>query len=361
MSQRQDESSPPHAAASRVPVIAVTGHLGAGKTSLVNHLLRAPGARIGVVVNDFGALNVDAGLVTGQVDEASAISGGCVCCLPDAGGLDDALARLADPRLRLDAIIVEASGFAEPTVLARLIRFSGVERVRPGGVIEVIDAVNHFTTIDSHDEPPPRYAAASLVVIGKTDLLAPRERASTLERITDRVRARNRRAQIVAARAGAVDPRLVFDVADHDDPADELPIAQLLRHDVDPTPEHRPGHGHHSHEHACSAAVALAAPVSPTALVDLLEQPPEGAYRMKGRVRVRGTRSDRGYVVNVVAGAIHVAPLPSPPSPGELVAIGIHLDEQAAHARLAAVSSVPAERADAAGLRRLQRYRRLSE
>src|SRR5690606_33643497 len=68
-------------ATDRVPVIAVTGHLGAGKTSLLNHLLRTPGARLGVVVNDFGTLNVDAALVTGQVDEAASISGGCVCCL----------------------------------------------------------------------------------------------------------------------------------------------------------------------------------------------------------------------------------------------------------------------------------------
>lgn len=360
MSQRQ-HATPPHTSASRVPVIAVTGHLGAGKTSLVNHLLRAPGARIGVVVNDFGTLNVDAGLVTGQIDEVAAISGGCVCCLPDAGGLDDALARLADPRLHLDAIIVEASGVAEPAALARLIRFSGVERVRPGGVIEVVDAVNHFTTIDSHDEPPPRYAAASLVVVGKTDLLTPGERVSTVGRVTERVRSRNLRAQIVAVHAGAIDPTLVFDVADHDDPADELPIAQLLRDDRDGAPEHRHGHGHRSHEHARSAAVTLAGPVSPTALVDLLEHPPEGAYRMKGRVQVRGTRSDRGYVVNVVAGAIHIAPSPFPPSPGELVAIGTDLDAPAAQARLAEVAAVPAERPDAAGLRRLQRYRRLSE
>ncbi|MFP3589350.1 GTP-binding protein, partial [Paraburkholderia sp. SIMBA_055] len=88
--------------------------LGAGKTTLLNHLLRAPGARLGVVVNDFGAINVDAALVTGQVDEAAAISGGCVCCLPDSGGLDEALEKLSDPRLRLDAIIIEASGATDP-------------------------------------------------------------------------------------------------------------------------------------------------------------------------------------------------------------------------------------------------------
>src|SRR5215218_6180558 len=108
-----------------IPVIALTGYLGAGKTSLLNHVLRAPGARIGVVINDFGELNVDAALVTGQIDEPASIAGGCICCLPDEGGLDAALEKLSDPRLELDAIIVEASGLADPVAIARIIRFSG--------------------------------------------------------------------------------------------------------------------------------------------------------------------------------------------------------------------------------------------
>ena len=104
----------------RVPVIALTGHLGAGKTSLLNHLLRAPGARLGVVVNDFGELNVDAALVSGQV----------------------------------------------------------------------IDAVTHFQTVDTRETPPNRFATATLVVIGKADLLQEQEREAAVERICERVRAR---------------------------------------------------------------------------------------------------------------------------------------------------------------------------
>ena len=131
-----------------IPVIALTGYLGAGKTSLLNHVLRTPRARVGVIINDFGALNVDAGLVTGQIDEPSSIAGGCVCCLPDNGGLDEALTKLADPRLDLDAIIVETSGLADPVAVARLIRFSGVAGVRPGGIVDVIDATTHFAVVD---------------------------------------------------------------------------------------------------------------------------------------------------------------------------------------------------------------------
>lgn len=336
----------------RVPVIAVTGHLGAGKTTLLNHLLRRPGARLGVVVNDFGALDVDAALVSGQIDEAASITGGCLCCLPDAGGLDDALERLSHPRLRLDAIIVEASGAADPLALARILRYNGVERVRAGGVVEVVDAVEHFRTVDVRPDPPARYGVATLIVVGKTDLLPPPARERVVARIAERVRASGSRAHIVVTHHGRIDPALVFDTAEDEDPADQLPIGRLLR-------EQRPDEA--PHEHASAAAVELPEPVSPSALIDLLERPPEGAYRLKGRLRVRGPRGDRGYLVNLVGSAIHIAPLPKPPRPGELVAIGLRLDAAEARDRLAALRSTPAGRPDAPGLRRLQRYRRLSD
>src|ERR1700744_6260457 len=130
--------------ATAIPVICLTGYLGAGKTTLLNHVLRSPGARIGVIINDFGELNVDAMLVAGQIDEPVSIAGGCICCLPDDGGIDEALAKFADPRLNLDAIIVEASGLAEPIAVARMIGFSEVPGVRFGGLVDVIDVATHF-------------------------------------------------------------------------------------------------------------------------------------------------------------------------------------------------------------------------
>ncbi|ADP85125.1 CobW family GTP-binding protein [Pseudofrankia inefficax] len=334
----------------RVPVIALTGYLGAGKTTVLNHLLRAPGARIGVVVNDFGAINVDAALITGQVDEPAAITGGCVCCVPDTDGLDDALEKLTQPRLRLDAVLVEASGVADPPALARLIQFSGVRRARPGGLVDVIDAAAYFDTVDSGGPPPARFSAASLVVINKTDRVATEVRAETVARIAARVREANPRAHLVDTTHGRVDPALVFDAATTEDPVDELPFAAAARQDP----------GEESHRHVHAVTVPATGPIDPGPLVDLLEDPPAGAYRLKGTVTVDTGRGPRGFVVNIVGPQIHVAARPSSDGPDGLVAIGLHLDQAAARARLEEVLRPCSGRPAAEGVRRFTRYRRLS-
>lgn len=341
-----------------IPVIALTGYLGAGKTTLLNHVLRSPGARIGVVINDFGELNVDAGLVTGQVDEPASIAGGCICCLPDDGGLDVALARLADPKLRLDAIIVEASGLADPVAISRIIRFSGVDGVRPGGVVDVLDAATHFDAVDRDANPPARYGAATLVVVNKLDQIAAGERAAVLQRFQDRVRERNPHAHVVGATAGRVDPALLYDVAASSADPGQLSFRELL---FDTEPVTTPAHEHDDdHAHADSVTVVTDGCVDPGAVIDLLEQPPSGVYRLKGTVAVRYRASTRVYVVNLVGPAIHIAAAPAQVSTNCLVAIGMRLDIDAVRERLNYALAPVAGTASASGIRRLQRYRRLS-
>jgi len=332
----------------RVPVVALTGYLGAGKTTVLNHLLQQPGARVGVVVNDFGAINVDAGLVAGQVDEPVSIAGGCLCHLADASEFDAALEKLTHPRLALDVVVVEASGVADPVALGQMIRFSGVERVRPGGVVDVVDAVEHFATVDAGGSPPARYRASSLVVVNKADLVAPSDRDRVLASIERRIHEVNPRAQVVPVTRGRIDPALVYDAATTTDPGDQLPIAALLRSE-----------DAHDHVHADAVSVAAAAPVNPSRLVDLLERPPAGVYRLKGRVRVHTGRTVRGYLVNVVGRSVHVGSTHVPDDGGELVAIGMGLDARAVRQHLARVAE-PFVRPDAAGFARLQRRRRLS-
>ncbi len=339
-----------------IPVIALTGYLGAGKTTLLNHVLRSPGARIGVVINDFGELNVDAGLVTGQVDEPASIAGGCICCLPDDGGLDVALARLADPKLRLDAIVVEASGLADPVAISRIIRFSGVDGVRPGGVVDVLDAATHFDAVDRDATPPARYGAATLVVVNKLDQIPEGERAAVLQRFQNRVRERNPDAQVVGATAGRIDPALLYDVSVSGEESGQLTFRELL-FDTEPA---TPRTQNHDPAHADSVTVVTEGGVDPGAVIDLLEQPPPGVYRLKGAVAVRYRASTRVYVVNVVGPSIHIAAAPAHMSANCLVAIGMRLDVDDARERMSSALAPVAGTASAQGIRRLQRYRKLS-
>lgn len=336
-----------------VPVTALTGHLGAGKTTLLNRLLQQPGARIGVIVNDFGAINVDAGLVTGQVDEPVSIAGGCLCCLEDVSGLDAALEKLTHPRLALDAVVVEASGLAEPGALAQMIRHSRAPRVRPGGVVDVVDAVEYFGTVDDGGMPPARFSVATLVVLNKTDLLPGPEREETLAAIEARVREVNPAAHVVRTSRGRIDPALVHDVAMAEDPPDQLPLASLLR------AERAATDGHDHGPHAASAAARVTGAVGAGGVADLLIDPPAGAYRVKGTVAVESAHGPKGYVVHVVGGQVHVDALRPAPEHSELVAIGIGLDADAARLRLE-TALAPAAEPDRAGLQRLERLRRLS-
>ncbi|WAC93846.1 CobW family GTP-binding protein [Mycobacterium sp. Aquia_213] len=335
-----------------IPVICLTGHLGAGKTSLLNHVLRSPGARIGVIINDFGELNVDAMLVTGQVDEPASIAGGCICCLPDDGGIDEALTKLADPRLNLDAIIVEASGLAEPVSVARIIGFSEVTGVRFGGLVDVIDAATHFDTVDVGQTSPARYGAASLVVVNKLDQLPRDDRTATVERIQRRVRERNPRATVVGAIGGQIDPAMLYDVSGANEEWGQLSLRELL---VDaPT--------YHDHDHDNSQADSVTATsegeIDPGALIDLLEDPPAGAYRIKGAVSVRYGAATHTYAVNLVGSVIHIAIAPPGMSANCLVAIGMGLDTDAVRARLDTVLRPFAGPATLANVHRLRQYRR---
>jgi len=342
-----DGTLPGKEAVEPIPVIALTGYLGAGKTSVLNHVLRTSRGRIGVVINDFGDINVDAGLVSGQVDEPASIAGGCICCLPDNGELDVALTKLADPQLRLDTIIVEASGLADPVSIARIVGFSGVDGVRDGGVIDVIDAAAHFDTVDLGGTAPARYGAATLVVVNKLDRVPVEDRDTSVCRVEHRVHERNSRAHVVGAIDGRIDPALLFDVAAARDEVGQLSFRDLLLA-TDATDEH-------DHIHADSVTVTSDGSIDPDAVLDLLEDPPAGVYRLKGTVTVRHRSASRGYVVNVVGHSVHIMRASSRLPANCLVAIGLHVDIDDVRSRLTDVLSPVVTSPSAAAMRRLQR------
>lgn len=165
-----------------IPVTVIGGYLGAGKTTILNRLLQDPGGRrLGVIVNDFGAIGIDAELLalasdTGVVN----LPNGCVCCTL-GGDLFETLATLRDADEPPDQIVIEASGVADPVVAAAWGTSAGFE---PGGVI-VLAAADSIRRqlVDKYvgGEVHRQLAGADLIVLTKTDLctVAEREAACT--------------------------------------------------------------------------------------------------------------------------------------------------------------------------------------
>jgi G3E family GTPase len=121
-----------------LPVTVIGGYLGAGKTTLVNHLLRHnEGLRLAVLVNEFGALPIDADLIEAEEDGLISIAGGCVCCAFGTdliGALEDMQAMQPPP----DHVLIEASGVALPASIATTV--SMIRGLRADAVVVLADA-----------------------------------------------------------------------------------------------------------------------------------------------------------------------------------------------------------------------------
>jgi G3E family GTPase len=171
----------------RVPLILVTGFLGAGKTTLLNELLRQRAARgergkIGVVVNELGAVGIDGALLGDQRARQIELPGGCVCCVL-GDDLDRTLIDLVDAN-PLDAIVLETTGVAEPLPIAWALEREPVsERVRLAAVVTLVDAANFRTSRPLSAAVDAQVAYADVVLVTKSDIAGPDETSAVIAEI----------------------------------------------------------------------------------------------------------------------------------------------------------------------------------
>lgn len=156
-----------------LPVTVIGGYLGAGKTTLVNHLLRhADGVKLAVLVNEFGALPIDEDLIEAQDDTMISIAGGCVCC-SYGNDLIQAMVDLSALEQRPDHILIESSGVAMPGAIAASV--SILDGLRVDGIVVLADAetIRHQAENDYIGDTIERQLIdADLVLLNKCDLVA---------------------------------------------------------------------------------------------------------------------------------------------------------------------------------------------
>jgi len=316
--------------AQQIPVVVLAGFLGSGKTTLLNHLLHnRAGNRIGVIVNDFGSIEIDAMTVAGQVGSTVSLGNGCLCCAVDASELDTYLERLTGPAARIDVIVIEASGLAEPQELVRMLLASDNPRIRYGGLVEVVDAAEFPATRERHPGIDRHLAVADLIVLNKTDRVADAE----LRAVREAAGAAGGRAAVICAAYGRIDPELLFDPVlrpDEDDSFRQLTFEDLL-------PE--AGRTREDHLHAAYESLSFTAgtPLSPRRFMEFLDSRPAGLYRIKGFADFGAGDPGNRYALHAVGRFLRFVPQRwerDEPRRTQLVLIGSGIDAEALHKEL---------------------------
>ena len=281
-----------------IPVTIISGFLGAGKTTLLNYLLNAKhGLRVAVLVNDFGAINIDAALVTGVSGESTIdLSNGCICC-SIRDDLFEAVLQLIQRPDPPEYIVVETSGVSDPVAVSLTFIAPQLQsQTRVDSVITVVDS-EHIGQIEGkgRELALDQIATADMVVLNKIDLVDKIERKA----LANFIRKRAPSARILDAIHGAVPLDMVLGVGAYDlCRFANKPELDIHVHSGDGAHAHDSSEVEH-HEHTLvynTWSYTTDQPLSRRALLDAVKSLPPTIYRAKGIVLLDDTPHQKGIV-----------------------------------------------------------------
>jgi G3E family GTPase len=231
---------------SLIPVTLLTGFLGSGKTTVLNHVLKQPDmAATAVIVNEFGEIGLDHLLVERSSEDVVLLNSGCLCCTV-RGDIVDTLTNLFVDRVKgkvpyYTRVAIETTGLADPAPILHTLMTDPIVAARYmlDGVVTTVDAVNGAGTLDHHPEAVKQAAVADRLLLTKTDLAGSVAR----QEIEARLRTLNPSATIMPVAQGAVDPAHLFNIGFYDPATKSVDVRRWLRDEA-----FESGHAH-DHQH----------------------------------------------------------------------------------------------------------------
>ena len=341
---------------SLIPVTLLTGFLGSGKTTVLNHVLKQPDmTATAVIVNEFGEIGLDHLLVERSNEDVVLLNSGCLCCTV-RGDIVDTLTNLFVDRVKgkipyFTRVAIETTGLADPAPILHTLMTDPIVAARYmlDGVVTTVDAVNGAGTLDKQPEAVKQAAVADRLLLTKTDLADPVAR----QEIEARLSTLNPSATIVPVAQGAVDPARLFNIGFYDPATKSVDVRRWLRDEAFGRGHaHEDGHADvNRHDNRIRAfCIIRERPISWAALSAWLD----GLATMRGddllRLKAIVALSDRPDQPVVLHGVQHLfhPPVLLPEWPSEdhrtrMVFITRDLPREAIEATLAAFEEAVAE------------------
>lgn len=210
MSNAQTNPAP-----AQIPVTILTGYLGSGKTTLINHILNAPhGQRIAVIENEFGEEGIDNELLVQDSDEQIIeMNNGCICCTVRGDLvriLNELSEKKADGRVKFDRVIIETTGLADPAPVAQtfFVDDDVHDQYILDAIVTTVDAKHAQSQLDQHHEAQEQVGFADRILITKSDLVDD----AALQSLRSRLRRMNSRAAMIEVNHGNADIEQILDI-----------------------------------------------------------------------------------------------------------------------------------------------------